>query len=89
LAFDIALDQGRKAPDIPDGRHTMKRTPLIIAGLMTFVSASALAEGGAERMRYYFDSLRFNQQQAQERSSSEVRVPDDQTAQMTESYKPT
>ncbi|WP_338923225.1 hypothetical protein V0M98_14565 [Pseudomonas silesiensis] len=66
----------------------MKRTPLIIAGLMTFVSATALAEGGAERMRYYFDSLRFGQQQAQENKGSEVRVPDDQTAQVTESYKP-
>ena len=66
----------------------MKRTPLIIAGLMTFVSAAALAEGGAERMRYYFDSLRPGQQQAQENKGSEVRVPDDQTAQVTESYKP-
>jgi len=66
----------------------MKPTPLIIAGLMTFVSATALAEGGAERMRYYFDNLRPGQQQAQENKGSEVRVPDDQTAQMTESYKP-
>ena len=66
----------------------MKRTPLIIAGLMTFVSATALAEGGAERMRYYFDSLRLSQQQVQENKGSEVRVPDDQTAQVTESYKP-
>ncbi|VVO25899.1 hypothetical protein [Pseudomonas fluorescens] len=66
----------------------MKRTPLIIAGLMTFVSATALAEGGAERMRYYFDSLRLSQQQAQENTGSQVRVPDDQTAQVTESYKP-
>ncbi|MEX5684536.1 hypothetical protein D3C87_1529830 [compost metagenome] len=66
----------------------MKRTPLIIAGLMTFVSANALAEGGAERMRYYYDSLRLSQQQAQENKGSEVRVPDDQTAQVTESYKP-
>ncbi|MHC8339501.1 hypothetical protein [Pseudomonas sp. HLT2-19-2] len=70
----------------------MKRTPLIIAGLMTFVSASALAEGGAERMRYYFDTLRYNQQQAlgntTEGNSSELRVPDDQTAQVTESYRP-
>ncbi|MDQ0124033.1 hypothetical protein J2W17_002981 [Pseudomonas lini] len=66
----------------------MKRTPLIIAGLMTFVSATALAEGGAERMRYYFDSLRLSQQQTQENTGAEVRVPDDQTAQVTESYKP-
>ncbi|VVN93747.1 hypothetical protein [Pseudomonas fluorescens] len=66
----------------------MKRTPLIIAGLMTFVSATALAEGGAERMRYYYDSLRLSQQQAQEHTGSQFRVPDDQTAQVTESYKP-
>jgi hypothetical protein len=66
----------------------MKPTPLIIAGLMTFVSANALAEGGAERMRYYFDSLRLSQQLTQDNKGSEVRVPDDQTAQVTESYKP-
>ncbi|MHC8286648.1 hypothetical protein ACYZUD_07405 [Pseudomonas sp. XS1P51] len=70
----------------------MKRTPLIIAGLMTFVSASAFAEGGAERMRHYYETLRFNQQQAlgntTEGKSSELRVPDDQTAQVTETYKP-
>ena len=41
----------------------MKRTPLIVAGLMTFVSASAFAEGGAERMRYYYESLRLSQQE--------------------------
>lgn len=70
----------------------MKRTPLIIVGMMMFVSASALAEGGAERMRYYFEKLRLNQQQTPGKTtdgkSSELRVPDDQTAQVTESYKP-
>lgn len=70
----------------------MKRTPLILAGLMTFVSASAFAEGGAERMRYYYDSLRLSQQQAlgntTDSKSPELRVPDDQTAQVTETYKP-
>ena len=70
----------------------MKPVPLIVAGLMTFVSASAFAEGGAERMRYYFETLRYNQQQAlgntSEAKSAELRVPDDQTAQMTETYKP-
>jgi hypothetical protein len=70
----------------------MKPVPLIVAGLMTFVSASAFAEGGAERMRYYFETLRYNQQQAlgntTEGKSAELRVPDDQTAQVTESYKP-
>jgi hypothetical protein len=70
----------------------MKPTPLIVAGLMTFVSASAFAEGGAERMRYYFETLRYNQQQALGNTSvakgAELRVPDDQTAQVTETYKP-
>lgn len=70
----------------------MKHTPLIIAGLMTFVSASASAEGGAERMRYYFANFPVAQQQDQSRAndsnSSELRIPDDQTAQVTESYRP-
>ena len=68
----------------------MKCTPLIVAGLMTFVSVSAFAEGGAERMRYYFESLRLTQQQALGHpvQSNELKVPDDQTAQMTETYRP-
>lgn len=65
----------------------MKRTPLIVAGLMTFVSAGAFAEGGAERMRYYYESLRLSQQANQSQQTAEVRVPDDQTAQVTEHYK--
>ncbi|MHC8320179.1 hypothetical protein ACYZT4_05695 [Pseudomonas sp. GB2N2] len=65
----------------------MKPTPLIIAGLMTFVSASAFAEGGAERMRYYYESLRLSQQENHRQHTAEVRVPDDQTAQLTEQYK--
>ena len=70
----------------------MKRTTLILAVLMTFGSASAFAEGGAERMRYYYETLRYNQQLAlgniTQSQATELRVPDDQTAQMTESYKP-
>ena len=68
----------------------MKRTTLILAGLMALGSASALAEGGAERMRYYYESLRLAQQQALGHpiQSTELRVPDDQTAQMTETYRP-
>ncbi|MCU1763540.1 hypothetical protein NTD84_27975 [Pseudomonas sp. 14P_8.1_Bac3] len=66
----------------------MNRTPLIIAGLMTFVATSALAEGGAERMRYYYETLRLSQQDNQSQQTAEVRVPDDQTAQVTEHYKP-
>ena len=70
----------------------MKRTTLILAVLMTFGSASAFAEGGAERMRYYYETLRYNQQVAlgniTQSQATELRVPDDQTAQMTESYRP-
>ncbi|MNI54808.1 hypothetical protein D3C73_1097220 [compost metagenome] len=66
----------------------MKRTPVIVAGLMTFVSVGALAEGGAERMRYYYESLRLSQAANQTQQTTEVKVPDDQTAQVTERYKP-
>ena len=68
----------------------MKRTTLILAGLMALGSASAFAEGGAERMRYYYESLRLAQQQALGHpiQGTELRVPDDQTAQMTETYRP-
>jgi hypothetical protein len=68
----------------------MKRTAMIIAGLMVLGSASAFAEGGAERMRYYYESLHQAQQQAQGQAvqPAQLRVPDDQTAQMTESYRP-
>ncbi|KAB0494197.1 hypothetical protein [Pseudomonas vancouverensis] len=68
----------------------MKRTALIIAGLMALGSTSAFAEGGAERMRYYFESLRLAQQQAlgQASQTNELRVPSDQTAQVTETYRP-
>jgi hypothetical protein len=70
----------------------MKRTTFILAALMTIGSASAFAEGGAERMRYYYETLRYNQQLAlgntTQTQSNELRVPDDQTAQMTETYRP-
>jgi hypothetical protein len=70
----------------------MKHTHLIIVGMMMLLSANAMAEGGAERMRYYFEKLRLNQQQTPSKTtdgkSSELRVPDDQTAQVTESYRP-
>ena len=49
---------------------------------------SALAEGGAERMRYYYESLRLSQAANQTQRTTEVKVPDDQTAQVTERYKP-
>ncbi|MHC8326799.1 hypothetical protein ACYZTM_01110 [Pseudomonas sp. MDT2-39-1] len=68
----------------------MKRTALILASLMMFGSTAAFAEGGAERMRYYFETLRLKQQQANgvETRSIELRVPNDQTAQVTETYRP-
>lgn len=70
----------------------MKRTTYLLAALMTFGSAGVFAEGGAERMRYYFETLRHNQQLAlgnvTQSQAGELRVPDDQTAQMTETYRP-
>ncbi|MGJ7513676.1 hypothetical protein ACSFE6_04980 [Pseudomonas baetica] len=70
----------------------MKSTTLILAVLMTLGSASAFAEGGAERMRYYYETLHYNQQVAlgniKPSQAQELRVPDDQTAQVTESYRP-
>jgi hypothetical protein len=67
----------------------MKRTTMILAGLMLISSTAAFAEGGAERMRYYFESLRFSQEANQSNASTaEIRVPNDQTAQVTEHYKP-
>jgi hypothetical protein len=70
----------------------MKSSTLIVAVLMTVGSAGVLAEGGAERMRYYYETLHYNQQVAlgniSPAQATELRVPDDQTAQMTESYRP-
>lgn len=65
----------------------MKCTTLIVAGLMMLGSTAALAEGGAERMRYYYESLRLSQEANQDQRTTQV-VPDDQTAQVTEHYKP-
>lgn len=70
----------------------MKCTTLIFAVLMIFGSATAFAEGGAERMRYYFANFPVAQHQAQSKVNASINkvvwVPDDQTAQVTESYKP-
>lgn len=70
----------------------MKRSSLILALLMLFGSANALAERGSERMKYYYETLRYNQQLAlgnvTQSQSRELRVPDDQTAQVTETYRP-
>ncbi|MCX2899575.1 hypothetical protein [Pseudomonas mandelii] len=66
----------------------MKCTTLILASLMMLGSTAAWAEGGAERMRYYYETLRLSQEANQPQQTPQVRVPDDQTAQMTEHYKP-
>ncbi|MFW9081504.1 hypothetical protein ACOI9X_19875 [Pseudomonas sp. P2757] len=67
----------------------MKTTTAILAGLLTLASASAFAEGGAERMRHHWENFPVHSAQTQTDSrASELRVPDDQTAQVTESYRP-
>lgn len=68
----------------------MKTTTAILAGLFALGSASAFAEGGAERMRYYYDNFPVHQAQSEQKADTqapELRVPDDQTAQVTESYR--
>ncbi|ABA74323.1 hypothetical protein K7459_19975 [Pseudomonas fluorescens] len=68
----------------------MKTTTAILAGLLTLASASAFAEGGAERMRHYWANFPVHSAQSQqaEAKTHELKVPDDQTAQVTESYLP-
>ncbi len=68
----------------------MKRTPLILASLLIFSSATAFAERGGERMHYYYEKLHLAQQKANGFAikNIELPVPYDPTAQMTESYKP-
>ena len=68
----------------------MKISTLILAGLFALGSASVFAEGGAERMRYYYDNFPVHQSQSAQQSDAnakELRVPADQTAQVTESYR--
>ncbi|MFG6202840.1 hypothetical protein [Pseudomonas retamae] len=68
----------------------MKISTLILAGLFALGSASVFAEGGAERMRYYYDNFPVQQSQSAQQSDAnaeEIRVPADQTAQVTESYR--
>ncbi|WP_192560823.1 hypothetical protein [Pseudomonas allokribbensis] len=68
----------------------MKITTAILAGLFAIASASAFAEGGAERMRYHWESFPVHTEQSQQTDTkaNELRVPDDQTAQVTEHYRP-
>jgi hypothetical protein len=68
----------------------MKISTLILAGLFALGSASVFAEGGAERMRYYYDNFPVHQSPSAQQSDAnakELRVPADQTAQVTESYR--
>jgi hypothetical protein len=68
----------------------MNTTTAILAGLLALGSASAFAEGGAERMRHYYDNFPVHHAQSEqqtESSTTELKVPDDQTAQVTESYR--
>lgn len=43
----------------------MKRVSLIFAGLLLVGSASVFAEGGAERMKHYWDNIRAHTAQSQ------------------------
>jgi len=68
----------------------MKISNFILAGLFALGSASVFAEGGAERMRYYYDNFPVHQSQSAQQSDAsakELRLPADQTAQVTESYR--
>ncbi|WP_454562088.1 hypothetical protein [Pseudomonas sp. AIG] len=66
----------------------MKITTVMLAGLLALGSASVFAEGGAERMRYYYDNFPVHQSaQKSDANAKEIRVPADQTAQVTESYR--
>jgi hypothetical protein len=68
----------------------MKITTVILAGLFALGSASVFAEGGAERMRYYYDNFPVHHAQSEQKSDAnakEIRVGADQTAQVTESYR--
>ncbi|WP_085586024.1 MULTISPECIES: hypothetical protein [unclassified Pseudomonas] len=69
----------------------MNITTAILAALLALGSASAFAEGGAERMRHYYQNFPVHHDAAGQQADSkadELKVPDDQTAQVTESYRP-
>ena len=68
----------------------MKITTIILTALLAVGSASVFAEGGAERMRYYYDNFPVQHAQSEQKSDAnarEIRVPADQTAQVTETYR--
>ncbi len=41
----------------------MKRSTLMLAGLMSLTSLAAFAEGGSERVKEHFDNFSFDQKQ--------------------------
>lgn len=68
----------------------MKTTTVILTALLAVGSTSAFAEGGAERMRYHYSNFPVQHAQSEQEadaSAKEIRVPADQTAQVTESYR--
>ncbi|HWH89542.1 MAG TPA: hypothetical protein VNV36_22555 [Pseudomonas sp.] len=65
----------------------MKITIIIFTTLLTLGSTSVFAEGGAERMHYYYDNFPVQHAQKADPDAKEIRVPADQTAQVTESYR--
>ncbi|VEF11295.1 Uncharacterised protein [Pseudomonas fluorescens] len=68
----------------------MKIITALLTTLIALGSASAFAEGGAERMRYYYDNFPVHHAQSEQASDANakgIRVPADQTAQVTESYR--
>ncbi|WP_166223675.1 hypothetical protein [Pseudomonas atagonensis] len=68
----------------------MKIITVLFTGLLALGSASAFAEGGAERMQYYFANFPVHHAQSEQGNDTqakEIRVPTDQTAQVTESYR--
>jgi len=68
----------------------MKTTRVILSALLAVGSTSAFAEGGAERMRYHYSNFPVQHAQSEQKADAnakETRVPADQTAQVTESYR--
>ncbi|QQZ44680.1 hypothetical protein IF690_14500 [Pseudomonas sp. SK3(2021)] len=56
----------------------MKASTLLLAGLMIACSGAAFAEGGAERMKHYWDNFPISQQiprTEREQTSSESGKP--------------
>ncbi|MGN7738377.1 hypothetical protein ACTJKT_00060 [Pseudomonas sp. 22526] len=56
----------------------MKASTLLLAGLMIASSGAAFAEGGAERMKHYWDNFPISQQIPRtdsEQTSSETQAP--------------